>query len=158
VRVDNLPPIVEVQEPAPGTVSGVVDVIVKATDVVGVDHVDVFAGATFLGTATVDASDPTLHYASWATTAFDNRTFPIIAVAYDLALNSSESAPANVALSNPTTAVYSATLKAPTCAASAAWCWSGTLLDGPGSTEASAPNTLGGSCADGTAGVYHQQE
>lgn len=163
VRVDNDPPYVAVELPATGdTVSGVVDVSVTATDVVGVDHVDVYAGATFLGQATVDpvrsTASSTVYHIAWPTTAVDNRAFALVAVAYDLGLNQATSAPVTVTVSNPTTAAYASDLKAPKCAASAAWCWSGTLLDGPGSTEVNAPNTLGGSCADGTAGVYHQQE
>ncbi|WP_242393406.1 Ig-like domain-containing protein [Anaeromyxobacter oryzisoli] len=158
VRVDNLPPVVSVQQPAAGAVSGVIDITVKATDLVGVDHVSVFADSTFVGTATVDPLDSTLYHLSWSTTSIDNRTFALVAVAYDLGLNLASSAPVEVTVSNPTTAVYAPDLEVPRCTSSGAWCWSGTLLDGPGSREVNAPNTLAGSCADGTAGAYHQQE
>jgi leucyl aminopeptidase len=58
------------------------------------------------------------------------------------------------------TATYDAAYRAPRCAAVGAGCDSGTLLDGRGGLgpEVNAPNTLGGSCADGAMGVYHEDE
>ncbi|MFY0563795.1 kelch repeat-containing protein [Archangium lansingense] len=55
------------------------------------------------------------------------------------------------------TALYDSGLKVPRCASSASSCGSGTLLDGRGplGPEPNQPNTLGGTCPDGTSGTYH---
>lgn len=58
------------------------------------------------------------------------------------------------------TATYDATLKAPKCAAAGAGCDSGTLLNGRGGVgpEVNKPNTINGTCTDGTSGSYHSDE
>ena len=58
------------------------------------------------------------------------------------------------------TAAYNSTLKAPTCASVGASCDSGSLLNGRAGLgpELNQPNTIGGSCADGTSGTYHSDE
>lgn len=61
------------------------------------------------------------------------------------------------------TAVYSSTLKAPECATVGSSCDSGpSLLLGrdhiSGGAEPNQPNTIGGSCADGTTGTFHSDE
>jgi len=58
------------------------------------------------------------------------------------------------------TATYDATLKAPKCGTAGAWCDSGTLLNGRAGLgpEANQPNTIGGTCADGTSGTFHSDE
>ena len=61
------------------------------------------------------------------------------------------------------TAVYNSTLKAPWCASVGSGCDSGpSLLLGratlSGGTEPNQPNTINGSCADGTAGTFHSDE
>jgi subtilase family serine protease len=60
-------------------------------------------------------------------------------------------------------AVYSSTFKAPECATVGISCDSGpSLLLGrdnmSGGAEPNQPNTIGGTCADGTAGVFHSDE
>ncbi|HKQ61655.1 MAG TPA: S8 family serine peptidase [Candidatus Polarisedimenticolaceae bacterium] len=59
----------------------------------------------------------------------------------------------------PSTATYDPARRAPSCAASACGCGSGTALDSRDTiavrTEANQPNTINGSCADGTFGTYH---
>ncbi|WP_309893915.1 DUF6855 family protein [Archangium sp.] len=58
-------------------------------------------------------------------------------------------------------ASYDWALRVPRCTGAASGCDSGgLLLKGRGSVgpEANAPNTLGGTCADGTAGAYHSDE
>ena len=61
----------------------------------------------------------------------------------------------------PQTALYDATLKAPTCAVVGSSCDSGASLllgrDGKG-PEPNQPNTIASSCADGTSGTYHSDE
>ncbi|WP_164017773.1 Ig-like domain-containing protein [Pyxidicoccus trucidator] len=60
----------------------------------------------------------------------------------------------------PGNAQYDATLKVPACTGELSTCDSGTLLVGRGSVgaEPNAPNTLGGTCADGTGGSFHVDE
>src|SRR5689334_7565700 len=55
-----------------------------------------------------------------------------------------------------TDAQYDAQLAAPACASYGALCDSNTLLTGRGTVgpESNAPNTLGGSCADGNDGTF----
>jgi pseudomonalisin len=57
-------------------------------------------------------------------------------------------------------AVYNSTLKAPACASVGVSCDSGSLLNGRAGLgpELNQPNTIGGSCADGTSGTYHSDE
>jgi hypothetical protein len=59
-------------------------------------------------------------------------------------------------------AAFDPTLKAPKCATVGSFCDSGTLVDGrdhiASGAEPDAPNTIGASCADGTAGTYHEDE
>ncbi len=61
----------------------------------------------------------------------------------------------------PQTAVFDATLKAPSCAAVGGSCDSGPSLlrgrDGLG-PEPNQPNTIASSCADGTSGTFHSDE
>ncbi|WP_224249057.1 hypothetical protein [Hyalangium gracile] len=58
------------------------------------------------------------------------------------------------------TASHDATLQVPVCGESASGCDSGELFDGRGplGPEPHAPNTLGGTCLDGSAGTYHADE
>jgi N-acetylneuraminic acid mutarotase len=57
-------------------------------------------------------------------------------------------------------AVYDSTLKVPRCAGAVSSCDSGALLNGRGplGPEPNQPNTLGGTCADGASGYYHNDE
>ncbi len=167
VVVDNTGPAVQIQAPGAGGVHGTVAVNVAAADPSGVDHVLVFADllplgtmmdSLFLGTAVPMPQNPGVYSVSWDTTAVDNRGFDLRAIAFDTVGNVSTSTVVAVTVDNVTTAVYDATLGAPACAWSAAWCSSGTLLDGAGSSELNGPNTLAGSCADGTSSVYHVTE
>jgi hypothetical protein len=58
------------------------------------------------------------------------------------------------------TASYDAALQVPSCGERASGCDSGSLLDGRGEVgpEPHAPNTLGGTCLDGSSGTYHEDE
>jgi hypothetical protein len=57
-----------------------------------------------------------------------------------------------------TPASFSAMIGAPTCAGVSASCSSGDLLIGRANSERNAPNTVGGSCADGASGAFHVDE
>lgn len=62
----------------------------------------------------------------------------------------------------PLSATHDASLGAPRCQGDVVGCDSGSLLTGRGSmamgAEPHAPNTLGGTCADGTSGTFHLDE
>ncbi|WP_375768928.1 Ig-like domain-containing protein [Archangium gephyra] len=66
----------------------------------------------------------------------------------------------NACAFDPTLALFDPATQAPRCGQARTACDSGTLLDGRGplGPEAHAPNTLGASCTDGTAGTYHLDE
>ena len=59
-------------------------------------------------------------------------------------------------------ASFNASLQAPSCATTACGCDTGGLVDSRGTiggkAEVNQPNTLGGSCQDGTTGTYHLDE
>ena len=57
-------------------------------------------------------------------------------------------------------ASYDETLQVPVCGDTASGCDSGPLLAGRGDVgpEPHAPNTLGGTCLDGSSGIYHDDE
>jgi len=63
---------------------------------------------------------------------------------------------------SPAPAAYDAGFKAPVCALAGASCQSGALLVGrdtiAGGPEPNQPNTIHGSCADGTSGTFHSDE
>jgi subtilisin family serine protease len=161
VTVDNVAPAVVVTAPAAGsTVSGVVSVVAAPTDDVGIARVELYAGTALVGTRT--AAPWT---ATWNAAAVANGAWSIAAYVYDKAGNfaSSPSLIVNVlnpVLPVPAQAVYDPTLQAPLCAAQGIGCSTGALVNGRGplGPEPSQPNTIGSSCADGTAGTYHSDE
>jgi hypothetical protein len=164
VRVDNHGPIVTVTPPAASPASGTITVSVTATDRYGVDRVDLYAGEALLGQMTLDSSTTlaagvtNTYVFTWNTTEFDNEVFSLSAVAIDLIGNVSSSPIVGFNVSNLTTAEYDASLKAPACVSSAAWCFSGTLLEGALTSEQNTPNTLGAGCNDGALSVYEKTE
>ncbi|QRN95901.1 cadherin-like domain-containing protein [Archangium violaceum] len=158
---DVMPPTVSLTAPGAGTtLSGSVNVTASASDNVGVNRVAFYAGSTLLGT---------VYYApyqvSWDTTAVANGSYTLSARAYDSAGNIGYSSNVTVTVNNAVippgpTATYNATLKAPQCATPGPSCDSGTLINGRAQLgpEPNQPNTLGGTCADGTGGSYHSDE
>jgi thermitase len=112
LAVDTTRPIVAIASPTGGTVSGTVAVAINASDNVGVARVDLRVnGAVALS----DASSP--YQYSWNSTVVANGTVTLTAVAYDVAGNSTVSAPITVNVSNavatdttaPTVAIASPT-------------------------------------------------
>ncbi|MFL5352434.1 RCC1 domain-containing protein [Archangium sp.] len=69
-------------------------------------------------------------------------------------------APGTTSAALMATANYDSTLKVPRCLGVASGCDSGSLVNGRGPVgpELNAPNTLGGTCADGAGGTYHSDE
>jgi hypothetical protein len=57
-------------------------------------------------------------------------------------------------------ATFDPTFKVPRCVTVDSFCDTGGLVDGRANLgpESNAPNTLGGTCADGTSGIYHSDE
>jgi hypothetical protein len=158
VRVDNHGPASAIVSPASTSVSGTISVQVTATDLYGVRRVDLWANGALLGEMTRVAGSEATWAFTWATTEFDNRTFVLKAVATDLVGNVAESAPVASRVSNLTTAEQDAALGVPACRSSAAWCFSGTLLQGAWTAEAGYSNTLEPACTDGARSVYRQTE
>src|SRR5262245_49054520 len=68
--------------------------------------------------------------------------------------------PGQISQALTVTASWDSALRAPRCGGAASACSSGSLLTGRASLgpEVNAPNTLLGSCADGTAGRFHSDE
>jgi subtilisin family serine protease len=165
VVVDNTGPATTLASSADGTASGTVELTVEATDLSGVDHVDIWASELLVGTAELVPPDPAtepgapaVYRLAWATTDHDNRAFAVRAVAFDILGNVAESNVVPQRVSNVTTAEYDPALGAPACATPAAWCFSGTLLHAAAAGEQNQPNTLGGKCADGADSAYGETE
>lgn len=151
---DNVPPTAAITAPQDGSaVSGIVTVSATASDNVAVSSVDLRVNGA------VVASDATAPYSiSWDTGNLPSGSYVLTVAATDDSGNVGTSTPVTVSLSNPGLAAYNPTLMVPACMAAGSSCSSGTLVDGRGTTELHAPNTLSSSCADGTSGTYHYDE
>ena len=158
VAVDNdhTPPAVAITAPAPGsTVTGTVTVTADASDNVGVTRVELLVNG-----AVVAADTAAPWELAWDTLASGNGPHSLVARAYDALNNSATSSEVSVTANNPGIATYDATLMAPRCAAEGGTCDTGGLVNGRNGKgpEPNAPNTLGGTCLDGTSGTYHGNE
>ena len=119
------------------------------------------SGATWLTVTPASGTAP-----STLTAQIDAST--LAAGSYSGAITISATGATNTPVSVPVTltvapagqATYDTTLKAPKCATVGAFCDSGTLLNGRATKgpESNAPNTINGTCADGTSGTYHSDE
>jgi hypothetical protein len=157
VLVDNdvTPPTVALTSPAANSVfqgQGLVTLSADALDDRGVvARVEFWDGRRQLG---VDTAAP--FSLSWDLGSVPGGPHTLIAKAYDVAGNVGTSAPVPVSVSQPGTAAYDSTLQVLRCATVGAVCDSGSYLTGRGTLgpELNQPNTLQGSCADGTAGAH----
>lgn len=135
--------------PAGGTFGGRVDVSLGCEDA-GSGCADTFYS--------LDGSAPSVPYVGPIAIAADaDLCFRSIDVAGNVeATRCAHYATAPAALS----AAWDATLRVPRCTQRGRSCDSGTLLAGRGplGPESQAPNTIGGSCADGTSGVLRVDE
>jgi hypothetical protein len=138
-------------------VSGTVTLAASASDNVGVARVDFYVDSVLRGS---DASAP--YDFPWDSSAVANGPHSLHARAHDAAGNTAASTSVSVVVANvsPGNAVYDPGLRAPRCSEVASRCDSGSLLvgRGPVGPEPGQPNTVGGSCADGTAGRFHSDE
>ncbi|WP_235217074.1 Ig-like domain-containing protein, partial [Archangium violaceum] len=147
-------PTIAITSPTAGAVVyGIVPIEVSASDDRGtVSKVEFYLGSTLLGT------DTTAPFSfAWDTTSKANGAYSLRSRAYDPSGNSTYSAIISVTLFHPGTAGYDATLGVPLCPAVTYRCDTTTLVRGRANLgpEPHQPNTLGGSCADGTSGTFH---
>jgi subtilisin family serine protease len=157
---DLIPPQAAIVFPAPGTVlSGTVQVSGTASDSSEVVKVELAAdSAPFSAAAGTGAWTYALD-----TFALANGTHTLVARATDKAGNKAFVL-VDVSVFNPgnNLAVYDAALRAPKCGDAGVVCDSAGLLNGRGTmaggAEPNQPNTLHGSCADGSRGTYHVDE
>ncbi len=153
---DNNPPTATLTAPTSGaSIVGTVNVAADASDDVGVTRVSFFANGALLGT---DTTAP--YEVAWNTTLGGNGSHTVVAKAYDAGGNVGTSSAVSVTVNNPGIASYDAALKAPRCTEPGAYCDTGALVNGRGTMgpETNAPNTLGGTCADGNSGTYKSDE
>ncbi|AKF82611.1 peptidase S8 [Myxococcus fulvus 124B02] len=149
---DHHRPWAQVVTPFPwSTVRGTSRVRVLAWDDVAVRRVDLWVNGL------LRASDTTFPFElDWDTREELNGPTTLEVRAYDSALGAWRATPVTVTVRNPDVADFDATLQAPRCVTLASACDTGVLVRGMGSVgpELHAPNTLGGSCADGNGGTY----
>ena len=145
-------PTVTLTGPAEGAViMGTLTMTATAEDAQGaISKVEFYVGERLVA---VDSTAP--YTGTWSTLDVGNGAYTVTARAFDLGCNS-RSASANVTINNPGQAAYEPVLGAPACSTLAGRCDSASLLAGRGTVgpELNAPNTLGGSCADGNEGHY----
>lgn len=149
---DATPPMAALTAPGAGTpLTGTVTLQATASDDVGVTHVEFLDGTKLLGT-----SSTAPYSLDWDTLAAGDGNHTLVVKAYDATGNVGTSTPVTVQVLNTPNAgvaVYDSTYMTPRCAVVSPSCDSGTLLNGRGTVvgpELNAPNTLKGSCMDGT--------
>lgn len=149
---DGAAPQVSIRAPRPGeSMAGDVMVEVDAADDGGVARVDFLVD----GEQAATTSAPPWRFL-WQTRSLQAGSHTLAARAVDRMGRESISASVEVAVEQVSgMAAYDAQLAAPRCAGPAPACDSGRLLAGRGALgpEPSAPNTLGGTCADGGRGT-----
>jgi hypothetical protein len=148
---DTTPPQVTLTAPGAGTVSGQVTLTAQASDDTGVDGVSFFLDGRAIG---FDRSAP--FEVTWNSAEAFSGPAVLTARAVDAGCNLAESAPVTVLIDSPGQADFDAALGVPVCASVLSECDSGNLLFGRGTVgpERNQPNTLGGTCTDGSAGAY----
>jgi subtilisin family serine protease len=153
---DTVAPTAAITAPAAGaSIVGSTTLTADASDNVGVTRVD------FVVDGIIAGSDTAAPYSlAFDSTTVGNGAHSLVARAFDAWGNIGTSATVNFTVNNPGFAVYDATLKAPKCDTVGPRCDTGTLVKGRGTVgpEASAPNTINNSCADGTSGSYQTDE
>ena len=157
---DTAPPTASITAPGSGAVvSGTATVIAAASDDVAVTQVEIYDGTTLLGSC-IQAPCAV----AWNTVAVDAGSHALSARAHDASGKVGISAVVTVTVDNSPAAIVTATLDpargVPSCLVRSAGCDTATLVNGRGplGPEGHAPNTINGSCADGSIGTYHQDE
>ncbi|HYH99051.1 Ig-like domain-containing protein [Hyalangium sp.] len=146
------PPQVVLTTSFPGSpLGGTVTLTATATDDEEIAKVEFFLGNRSLG------SDNTAPYELvWNSATASNGPGVITARAYDANCNQAVSALVDVTIENAGNATFDSTRGAPACATVGHRCDSMWLLEGRANLgpEFHSPNTVSGSCADGTEGTY----
>ncbi|MCE4600913.1 MAG: Ig-like domain-containing protein [Desulfurococcales archaeon] len=90
ITIDNTPPSATIQSPSNGQdLTGTVNITVDASDAIGLRYVTIYINGTLVFNKTVDPdnpTDPTYTY-EWDTTKYQDGTYNITTVVYDLAGN-----------------------------------------------------------------------
>ncbi|RKG85688.1 M20/M25/M40 family metallo-hydrolase [Corallococcus terminator] len=140
-----------------GTVTGTVNLAATASDNVGVNKVEFFVDGAIRGTSFTSP-----YTFAWDSRTVANGSHTFAAKASDSAGNATTTSTTTATVSNVSTSgTYDATYKTLRCSAVAATCDSGTAFKGRGAmspAETSAPNTLKGTCIDGSSGTFHSDE
>ncbi|WP_224365338.1 Ig-like domain-containing protein [Hyalangium versicolor] len=150
---DSTPPQAALTSPSSGTMLiGTMTLRATASDDVGVTRVEFFLGTRLIGTTSTAP-----YQLTWNSANLSNGSGTLTARAYDAACNQGVSAPVDVTIQNAGNAAFDTMRGAPICDTAGNKCDSVELLDGRGPVgpEPHQPNTVSGSCADGTSGTYH---
>ncbi|WP_224365339.1 Ig-like domain-containing protein [Hyalangium versicolor] len=145
------PQVVLTGPSAGASLSGPVTLSATASDNASTPAVEFFLGNRMIGSV---AAPP--YQLTWDSSTASNGPAVLSARAYDSNCNQATGNAVSVTIQNVQNATYDATLGAPVCTAVGSRCDTMELLAGRGSMgpELHAPNTVGGSCADGTDGTY----
>jgi len=157
-EVDNIPPVSSLTAPVSGAiVAGTTTVTASANDAIGVTRVEFNVDNVLINT---DSTAP--YRFSWDTTTLSDGSHSLSCKAYDAAGNVGSCNPVAVTVNNKGggIAVFDPALNAPKCAMPGSTCDSETLLLGRDDRgpEPHQPNTINNTCADGTAGNFHDDE
>jgi murein DD-endopeptidase MepM/ murein hydrolase activator NlpD len=133
------------------------------TATAGTDYVATSGTLLFVGDQTSKSFDVTILD---DTTVEGNESFSLSLMNNSSSLTLGSPSTATLTISDndtsSSTAAYDSTLQAPKCSLPGSVCDSGTLLNGRGNitdgAEPNQPNTIYGSCMDGTSGTYHKDE
>lgn len=158
VTVDNdyVAPTVSITSPTQGTsLAGMVSVEVAASDDRSVKSVYLYVDGTRVR---FSYSPPFVE--SWDSHEVPNGTHTLTAEAWDEQGNRTLSAPVTVTVFQPGSAEYDLGRSVPACPEGSSICDSAALLQGrgPKGPEPHAPNTIGGSCADGADDSSHAEQ
>ncbi|KFE64004.1 Ig-like domain-containing protein [Hyalangium minutum] len=149
---NSTPPQAVLTQPSSGAnLSGFVRLAATAADDEEVTAVEFYFDHHLIGR---DVTPP--YELDWESSSGSNGSGQITARAYDTSCNAGVSNAAAVTVHNDGIATFDPTFGVPGCATVANGCTSGWLLEGRGPVgpELHAPNTVGGTCADGTEGTY----
>ncbi len=152
---DTVAPQVQLSGPAAGsTVQGTVSLTAVASDNVGVQRAELWVNGRLRQSDTVAPFE-----FAYDTQVDGNGPVTLEARAFDAAFNHARSASVAYTVNTPGSASFDPVRGAPTCVDGGSFCDTGTRIAGRGTySEAHAPNTLFGSCADNNSGAYHEDE
>jgi hypothetical protein len=166
VKLDKGAPNLALTAPTDNSsVSGVVTLSAHAEDSSGIDRVSFYVDNQLVGTVPGQPSS-SVHSLSWDSASVATGLHTVKATAWDKHGTSATTSDVYITVggsgsgSGTVQAVYSSTWRTPACGSPGSGCDSGSLLLGRANLgpEANAPNTLGGTCADGRSGTFRYDE